>query len=345
MINTYTFFDSPQNVLHMYVIAFFDKIETETSDFSEALFDEDFYNNLVSRHTGILKKSLKDIYEIIRHWEQNQKTAFCDSIRNSNKIKEICEGKIITSKDSDIPEDVRELIKTFFLKLYEDVLKGSIFKETYGGRLDHYHEFKKIANNDFEFCPACGMVEMKTYDDKKTDQYDHYLPKDIYPYSSVNFENLVPICADCNSLEVKSNKDVLSYTGKVFYPFDKNENEINIDLRIEKNNEDLSKIKWVLDYSCVNDRAHEINAWKEIYNIEKRHKTHVSGRMAKWYNFYDEYMCDKECIEDIPELNLRARSYLRTLTKRKILQKKSLTVLINTFDLPARVEASKYSRF
>ena len=345
MINTYTFFDSPQNLLHKFVIAFFNKIETETSDFSENLFEKEFYDNLVSKHKGILRKSLKDIYEIIRHWEQPRKTAFCDAIRNSNKIKDICEGTVIPSKDTDIPDEVRELVKTFFLKLYEDVLKGNIFKAIYGGRREHYREFKKIVNNDFEFCPACGMVEMKTYEDKKTDQYDHYLPKDVYPFSSVNFENLVPICADCNSLEVKSNKDVLSYTGKVFFPFDKNENEIDIELRIETNNDDLSKIKWVIDYSCFNDREKEINAWKEIYNIESRHKTHISGRISKWYKLYDEYMSDKDCIEDIPDIHKRARSYIRVKKNRKTLEKKTLVVLINTFDLKVREEKANYSRF
>ena len=208
---------------------------------------------------------------------------FCEAIRKSNDIKGICNGDIIPWKEADIPLEVRELTKTLFIKLYEDVLKGSIFKENYGGRLDHYHAFKKIAHNDYEFCPACGMVEMKTYEDKRTDQYDHYLPKDIYPFSSVNFENLVPICIDCNSLEVKSNKDILSYTGKVFYPFEGNMDQIIIEIQIKTNNTDLSKIVWDIDYSCIIAKDEEIQAWKNVYNIESRHQTHVSGRIGMNY--------------------------------------------------------------
>lgn len=345
MINTYTFFDSPQNKLHQFIIAFFNTIEFETSDFSEALFEKEFYDNLVSRHTGILKKNLNEIYNIIKEWEQPQKSAFCEAIRCSNNIKSICNGTSIPWKENDIPIQVRELTKTFFLKLYDDVLKGSIFKENYGDRKSHYHAFKKHASNDFEFCPACGIVEMKTYEDKKTDQYDHYLPKDIYPFSSVNFENLVPTCIDCNSIEIKSNKDILSYSGKVFYPFDENNNEIGIELKIKTNHVDLSKIVWEIDYSCNNNRTDEIKAWKEIYNIVSRHKTHVSGRVLKWYELYDEYMCDKECVDEIPDLKIRAKSYIRSLNKRKKLEKKALTVLIDDFDLKAREESNKYSRF
>lgn len=345
MINTYTLYKSPQNKLHEFVIAFFNKIEFETSDFSEALFEKEFYENLVSRHKGILKKKLKALYEIIKVWDQIQKTELCEAIRNSNNIKAICDGSIIPWKEEDIPVEIRENTKTFFLKLYEDVLKGDFFKTHYGGRKEHYHDFKKHANNDFEYCPACGIVEMKTYEDNKTDQYDHYLPKDIYPFSSINFENLVPICIDCNSLEIKSNKDILSYTNKVFFPFDENNNEIDIELKIKTNNSDFSKIEWLINYTCVNDKTDEIDAWKEIYDIESRHSTHISGRITKWYELYDEYMCDKECIEEIPELIKRANSYLRVIRKRKKLEQKSLTELINSFDLKARVEASNYSRF
>tara|TARA_R110002124_G_scaffold169256_7_gene336863 strand:+ start:10552 stop:11589 length:1038 start_codon:yes stop_codon:yes gene_type:complete len=345
MINNYTFYESPQNKLHDFVISFFNKIEFETTAFSEDFFIKEFYDNLVSRHTGILRKSLKNIYDIIKDWKQIDKTLFCEAIRKSNDIKGICNGDIIPWKEADIPLEVRELTKTLFIKLYEDVLKGSIFKENYGGRLDHYHAFKKIAHNDYEFCPACGMVEMKTYEDKRTDQYDHYLPKDIYPFSSVNFENLVPICIDCNSLEVKSNKDILSYTGKVFYPFEGNMDQIIIEIQIKTNNTDLSKIVWDIDYSCIIAKDEEIQAWKNVYNIESRHQTHVSGRIGKWYELYNDYMNDKELINDIPEIRIRANSYLRSLRKRKTLEKKSLEVLINTFDLIAREEANKYSRF
>lgn len=345
MINTYTFFDSPHNKLYQFIIAFFNSIEYETGDFSENLFEKEFYDNLVSRHTGILKKNLQDIYDIVKDWKQPKKTAFCEAIRRSNNIEAICNGTLKPWKEDDIPIEVRELTKTLFLKLYNDVLKGAIFKEKYGDRKSHYHGFKKHATNDLEFCPACGIVEMKTYEDKKTDQYDHYLPKDIYPLSSINFKNLVPICIDCNSIEIKSNKDILSYSGKVFYPFDENNNEIEIELSINTNHVDLSKILWNINYSCATNKTDEITAWKMIYNIESRHKTHLSGRIIKWYGFYNEYMCDKDCVNDIPEPKKRANSYLRSIKNRKTLEKKAIGFLINDFDLKAREESKKYSRF
>jgi len=56
-------------------------------------------------------------------------------------------------------------------------------------------------------------------------------------------------------------------------------------------------------------------------------------------------MSNKECIINIPEPKIRANIYLTTLRKRKVLEKKSLVALINTFDLKAREESKKYSRF
>ncbi|MGZ4074717.1 MAG: hypothetical protein ACXWL2_05175 [Candidatus Chromulinivorax sp.] len=327
-------------------MAFFNRIENETGDFSIAFYEKEFYDNLVSRHIGILGKAFAAIYDVTKNWNQAQRTDFCNSIRKSNEIKKICEGKIVPSKDSDIPAEVRVLTKTLFIKLYEGVLKGQFFQPIYGTRLDHYHEFKKYKTNDYEFCPACGLVEMKTYADDLADQYDHYLPKDIYPFSSVNFENLAPICTDCNSLLVKGDKDILSYTGKVFFPFDETHKSISIKLKIKKNNlDDLSKIEWDISYSNADNKDAEIEAWLKIYNIEGRHKTHVTGSINRWYKFYNDYMIDKESIEDQPDITRRKNSYLRKLKNRKALEHIALSEILDDTAVKASKEIKTYSRF
>jgi len=343
MINTYTYYDSQQNKLHGFVIAFFERTEKETGPFSTTFFEKEFYDNLVAKHKTILLKQFKAIYAITSNWSQKKRTDLCRLIKNSNEIKEICEGKIKPIKDIQIPSDIRDLIKKLFIELYEKVLKGKFFKAIYGTRLDHYHEFKKHAKNDFEFCPACNIVEMKNYEEDKADQYDHYLPKDVYPFSSVNFKNLAPICPDCNSFDVKSNKDILKYSGKVFYPFDENKDEIKIVVEIKKNDTDINKIEWVIKYDCISGKTDEIKAWKEIYKIESRHIKHISGNVFKWYGFYDSYMKNKEQISNNPDVKKRASSYLAVI--RKTLEKKSLETLIDKNDLKARTESEKFSRY
>lgn len=345
MINTYTYKETTQSQLHEFVMAFFNRIEFETGEFSTEFYVKEFYDNLVSHHKTILGKAFKNIYSITKDWEQLKRTEYCNAIKRSNEIKDICEGTIVPWKTNDIPEELRELTKTLFIKLYEDVLKGKFFQPIYGTRKAHFQEFKQHANNGHEFCPACGVMPLHTYLDNIRDQYDHYLPKDLYPLSSVNFKNLVPICKDCNSIEVKSNKDILSYTGRVFYPFNEAHKSIHIEVSITKNNTDISKIEWGVNYSSEEGKNEEVKAWKNIYKIESRHKTHIMGSIQTWYKYYWEDFNDRDSIREIPDEKNRTKGYLRKFKNRRILEHNSLETLINSFDEKARAGSIAYSRY
>lgn len=346
MIHTYTYKDTPQSKLHKFVMAFFNRIKDETVEFSNEFFIKEFYDNLVIHHRKILGKAFKDIYNITKEWEPNRRQDFFDAIKKSNDIKEICCGEVIPCKADDIPEELRELTKTLFVKLYEDVLKGKFFQPIYGTRKEHYHTFKLLANNNLELCPACGIWPMHNGAEDITDQYDHYLPKDIYPFSSVNFENLVPICSDCNSFQVKGNDDILSHTGRVFFPFDQDHKGIELDVKIKKNDLDnLSNIEWEVIYSNEEGKEDEIAAWKLIYKIESRHKSHITGNIESWYRHYWNDFTDKDSIKEIPIERKRTISYLRKLKDRRILEHNSLRALINTFDVKARKNSKIYSRY
>ena len=264
MIHTYSYYASDVDKLNEFVIAFFNRIEFETGDFSEGFFVKEFYDNLVSRHTGILFKTFKDIYAITKAWKQKSRTRLCLAIRESNEIEEICKGIKKPTKESQIPLAVKDIVVKLFKQLYDDVLFGKFFTPHYGNRKTHYHDFLLYKNNAYDWCPSCGIRPMHRFTEKITDQYDHYLPKNIYPFSSVNFKNLIPICSDCNSFENKSDEDILEPTGKAFYPFQIKHKLIEIGISIKKNNIDLDKIEWAINYSCEKGKEDELTAWKKI---------------------------------------------------------------------------------
>lgn len=346
MIKTYKYIDTPHSKLHEFVMAFFNRIEFETGAFDNSFYEKEFYDELVVHHRKILGKRFKDIYAITQTLTQAARTKFCKTIRDSNEIQNICGGKSIPLKTASIPATMMPLVQDLFISLYDDVIKGKYFIAKYGSLKDHYHMVRKDKANDFEFCPACGLVEMKNADDKKKDQHDHYLPKDVYPYSSVNFRNLVPICIDCNSIEVKSNKDILKYSGVVFYPFDEKHKGIDISISIKKNHQnDISKIQWNIQYSNKDAKNKELKAWLDIYNIENRHQTHVNGNIRKWYEFFDKTITDKDVVAEIPDYEKRKMAYLNQLKNRKELEYQAMAVLIDSFDKAARSEAVRYSRF
>lgn len=346
MINTYSFYDSEVNKLNEFVLAFFNRIEFETGDFSVEFFKQEFYDNLVSRHTGILLKPFRAIYTIFKDWNQNQRTEFCKALRDSNEIEQICIGTITPMKGDNIPDDLRALVLNLFKQLYKDVLFGEFFTPNYGNRKVHYNNFRRVGNNSYSMCPACGIRPMHNSVEDITDQYDHYLPKDIYPLSSVNFKNLVPVCSDCNSILVKSNDDILSHTGKVFYPYDETHKPIEYDISIAKNNTDnLEAIEWTITYICETGKDDELAAWKNIYNIESRHQKYCQGNMTTWFKFYWENFTDSNTIDEIPNENNRKNAYLRTKRTSSPFEYQCLSAILTAETEMAIVQSNSASRY
>ncbi len=345
MIYTYTYYVSDVNKLNGFVLKFFNRIEFETGDFSNDFFEQEFYDNLVCKHTGILLKPFKQIYAIIKGWEQTKKTELCEAIRKSNDIENICNGSVRPTKAAEIEPTVNKLLVTLFKKLYKDVLFGKFFKPHYGDRKTHYHLFRQHANNEYENCPACGIRPMHTSLDDITDQYDHYLPKDIYPFLSVNFKNLVPICSDCNMALVKHNNDILSHTGKVFYPFDVTHQAITFEITIAKNDSDLEKIEWQIDYLCAVGQDDELTAWKAIYKIEDRHKKHLRGRIKRWYKNYWDDFTDADSKRIIPNEHDRKFKYLKTKASSSPFEYKCLSAYLNDPYATAMSAAQAASRY
>jgi len=114
----------------------------------------------------------------------------------------------------------------------------------------------------------------------KREAYDHYLPKALYPFNSINFHNLVPACHECNS-SYKTSKDPAftpkdpagaTHRRKIFYPFARPGYRIDIAINLLKPDvghlapED---IQLTFGPAAIAD---EIETWKDVYGIEERYK-------------------------------------------------------------------------
>jgi len=178
-----------------------------------------------------------------------------------------------------------------FIDLYVQVLDGKAFQENAGTTLrDHFNQFCDT-NADITLCPICGINELKKSQDESRDQYDHYLPKSLYPYSSINFYNLVPCCKECNSFEAKGEKDTIAVsTGKLFFPYDENHKGISLVVTVGHDNDEFGKIEWVLSFSNPDNKNDEIESWKAIYSIESRYQGFIKTRIKKWYEAYRDFI-------------------------------------------------------
>lgn len=177
-------------------------------------------------------------------------------------------------------------LKAFFQSLFTNVIGlKAVTRRT--AEIDvHYDAF--VTENDEGKCPYCGYGDIKSQLVSRREAYDHFLPKGTYPFNSVNFKNLAPMCNECNS-SYKLQKDPLRHidplhksTGgtrrKAFYSYATVASGISIDLTLST--VDIDKV-------CPSDivltvtapgRDEELESWKDVFGIEERYKAKCCGK-------------------------------------------------------------------
>lgn len=175
--------------------------------------------------------------------------------------------------------DLSKQLSEFFKGLYsKSLLDLAVLRAKIGDIDDHYQAFVKT--NKAGKCPFCGINDLLGEYHSKREAYDHYLPKALYPFNSINFRNLVPACHHCNS-SYKTSKDP-AYTPKdptqavqrrkVFYPY--TTTPYAIELQVSLQNSDIEKLTpadVTLQFGPV-ALDEEIDTWKDVYGIEERYK-------------------------------------------------------------------------
>lgn len=349
MIRNYKYLDTAVQLrLHEFILAFFNRIEFERGEFQESFLGASL-GMLAERHRVIIRERSEAIYNHIRNWDLKQRTELFNLIRESNNIEAICRGEYIPRRIDNTATGFWQQLRQFFIDLYDQVLDGAPFREQYSTTLrDHFDAFN-ILNHDITLCPICGIGELKKHTDETRDQYDHYLPKAFYPFSSVNFKNLVPICKECNSFDAKGDDDTIavSTNNKLFFVYDQTHRGITVTFNISVDDIDPNNIQWDINFSNPDNKNDEIESWKTIYKIEGRYKGFVNARIEKWYRHYWEFMNDSD-LQHLAEAD-RALTCFKALEKDESLllnfiRKPALIGFLNGSTLSqASIEAKHYS--
>ncbi|MBK5537367.1 hypothetical protein JFV28_09155 [Pseudomonas sp. TH05] len=234
-------------------------------------------------------KDVKAIYELFALLSAAQIDQFKDWYRGNNELEKICanDPKVQLARYADIAatyEDLANQLGAFFKELYsKSLLDLAAFRAKIGDIDSHYQSFMTI--NKVGKCPFCGINDLLGEYHSKREAYDHYLPKALYPFNSINFKNLVPACHHCNS-SYKTSKD-LAYMPKdptrtvqrraAFYPY--TTTPYTIDLQVTLQHSDIANLKSAeieLQFGPPALNA-EIDTWKDVYGIEERYKAKLCG--------------------------------------------------------------------
>ena len=309
------------------------RCRTRLNDELKALFDEyDWF-----------KEKVNDVYKIC----QTDLTAqdiidLGNAFKNNNQIERLCNGSLKPVYLNTLHAKLRKPVTDFFSELYTKFLGWALIHNTYKKKKDYYDEL--ISKNDFTECPCCGFGDIKTDYSDGHSPFDHYLPQKHYPFSTVNFDNLVPMCHICNS-DNKGEQDIIENGQKVFYPFTNAHptisvvvdfNSSKLPLLINKQGVDkLPKGYFKIDFNIASD---EIESWNKIFKIRNRYSAKIADNRVSWFNDVRQVFRDADintptashAIDKV--INLDSKKHLGFIKLAYLTKMKSMPYLLKAIE-------------
>ena len=207
--------------------------EPELKEFMTSLY----YND--TKNGDFFYSHVEKIYKIFA----NLSPAEIDQLKiwynSNNDIERACanafDNKIVRYKElAEFNSELCTAIKNFFTSLWGHSQLGRKNITKVVSTVDAHYKAFIAAQKDKGVCPFCGLSRMDNEHNGTREDYDHFLPKSLYPFNSLNFKNLVPTCLKCNRT-YKGSKDPLykdNIRRKAFFPFAINQLQIEISISL-----------------------------------------------------------------------------------------------------------------
>ncbi len=265
----------------------------------------DSNRNRLRRRTS-LRDPLKSYQQIVEALSKSDQERVLTALNEQNEISRLLSCACNCETIDDLPEAIREPIKTLFTNAYNLLTDFEI-------RDDHYQAIYKTIPHPV--CPFCGY---EFFDGTKAprEDLDHYLKKSTYPFAAANLQNLVPMGGRCNSA-YKGVKDILRRNDgtrrKAFNPYD------HIDVKISLENSrpfagiDAEQPLWQVDFE---PDCEEIETWDDVFEIRKRYvRDALEPSFKRWLGNFGSWV--KSNYDSLPsadeELLLAIQEYIRNL--------------------------------
>jgi hypothetical protein len=275
------------NYLFLEVI-FNNTVLKKEDHFKLSLVIDKYRGIIINIHDEYLLDHIVPIFDKCKTLNPIQRKLLRRAVHNNNKIEELCKGNVepVTYREISIIDVVLSIeLQKLFGQLYKYVIDREPFYSVYGHKSDFY---KGIIGNETT-CSCCGVGTMLNNHQGPVGALDHYFPINHYPFSSINFRNLVPICDICNS-KYKTQKDTLYeiknktkkrkriqniIKHKAFFPYSKEYEMIDISVSITNNElSNLTKDDISIVYFLPDHREEIIN-WERLFNVSEIHTSNL----------------------------------------------------------------------
>jgi hypothetical protein len=238
----------------------------------------EFFSGHVERIHGLFSKLTAAQINQFKQWYQA-----------NNDLEKVCANdptsQLVRYTDiAVIHKDLCDQLANFFKGLYtQSLLDLAALRAKIGDIADHYKTFVSI--NKVGTCPFCGISDIKGLHHSKREAYDHYLPKALYPFNSINFRNLAPSCHECNSTYKLSKDPAHNPVGrrKAFNPYAPVGHAVQIQVTLHHTDvEKLLPADIMMQFGPI-ALVEEIETWKEMYGIEERYKAKLCAQNGGRY--------------------------------------------------------------
>ena len=269
-------------VNHVMLDVIFNAKNITAPSFSSALVLPKYRNLIDDINNKYILYPLSEAYLICKGLNRKQIKLLKTAVHNNNKIRKLCNGDIQPVKYEQIEAinpDLKKAIKTFCDELYDQCIKLEPFYTSY----EYISSYYKSVVKKSPFCRCCGINRMLTQFHTKRSALDHYLPRKHYPFNSLNFKNLIPICDICNG-KYKLSEDTLYITTNkrkknetktrtvAFYPYCRTRHDISIDITFSKNFDSKIDPKDIeIELTSVGN-TDKVASWDRIFGIKENYK-------------------------------------------------------------------------
>jgi len=282
-----------------------------------------------------VKIAVDEIYEICKGLTDDERAAIREAFFVNNDVESMCDGAFSPIELNTLHLVVTQRMKPLLVRFYNELINS---KE----KLDYYNKLIENSGN-YKFCPCCGLTPVESAESHYREDNDHYLPKADYPFASVNFGNLPPLCSKCNK-KCKSTKNPFENGRVSFYAFKPLENEFEISIDINDSDSTdylaLNEQEIVIDF---NNDTNKVDTWNWLFEINTRYNEEVrqfsktelrilANRLRKNEErrqgmTYEEIL--KDAIEDYDIDKYDDRKFLKAPFLREMLNKPEWLAIYN----------------
>lgn len=188
-----------------------------------------------------------------------------ETLIRQNQLRQLFSCRANCKTIEELPQPIRDAAKAVFAFAFDLLIDFKI-------RDSHYRAIYESTR--YKLCPFCGNEPFDAPTAPRED-YDHYLPRDMYPFAGANLCNLVPAGKKCNMQYKRTTDPLLGANGvrrHVLNPYSGKYFELSLMATVVFGPGNVMGMDWQIDFE---PESPESETWDAVFKIRERLKRDI----------------------------------------------------------------------